>query len=139
MNAQLRRIWAHPRMEKWGRIALLFLAVLPCFWYFAATGDTRNEAILVLIITALTAGVSASIATTERYTSRSLGLLGVILAADLYFIYLYLLFVYGNDYQWMIAFTRALFVISAPLFAIATVVALIRRTRDRRNERRTLS
>ena len=138
MRHRLQSAWTQPWAEKWGRIGLLLIAVLPIFLFFVFTDldDKTDNTITLGISIALALGVAASVATTQKYYPRALGLLGAISGSAIYFFFLYL---YRSDrglYYWLSDLTRALFVVSAPLFAFTTIAALMQRTRDRRNERR---
>ena len=136
MNNRLRRIWNHPLMMRWGRLAILLLAILPVFLFFLCTEARNDGLILIGISTALYIGILASMMTTEKYTARSLGLFAAILGSAIYFTFLYLVYAKHETHDWMPDLTRAMFVIGAPLFAVSTVTALIQRTRTRRDERR---
>src|SRR5678810_859996 len=135
MTDRLRRIWYHPWTMRWGRLILLTLAILPIFIFFLCT-DARNDGLILIgISTALYIGILASMMTTEVYTARSLGLFAVILGSAIYFTFLYLVYAKGEMHEWMPNLTRAMFVIGAPMFAIATVVALVQRTQARSEKR----
>lgn len=133
MRGRLHAIWVHPVTEKWGRLALMFAVIIPAFLWFNVHPATvrRNQVILLFIMTALAIGLVASIITTVRYPSRSLGLFAIILGSLLYYIYIFLLYVYHQQYEWLANMTRACFLIGSPLFAIATVVNLIQGRKER--------
>jgi hypothetical protein len=141
MNQKLRSAWAKPWAEKWGRLGLLLLAVLPIFLFFIFTNlDSKTDNTITLGISlALALGVAASIATTQKYYARSLGLLAAISGSSIYFFFLFLFRSDRGLYYWLSDLTRALFVVGAPIFAVTTVAALIQRTRQRRNERHAAS
>ena len=132
-----RPFWNRPRMMRWGRLAIMLAFVIPIFFFFLTTEARNDELILVSIATALYIGIGASIGTTETYTARSLGLFALIAGSAIYFTYLYLVYAEHVNHDWMADLTRAFFIVGSPLFAISTVVALIQRTRIRRDERNT--
>ena len=135
MTSRLQRIWNHPWTMRWGRLIILALSILPIFLIFMHTAARNDGAILIGISIALYIGVAASMMTTEKYTARSLGLFACILGSAIYFTFLYLVYAKGEMHDWMPNLTRAMFVIGAPMFAVATLVALIQRTRDRKEAR----
>ena len=135
MSDRLRRAWYHPWTMRWGRLLLLALAILPVFLFFMTTGSRNDGLILIGISTALYIGILASMMTTERYSVRQLGLFAAILGSAIYFTFLYLVYDKGEVHNWMPNLTRAMFVIGSPMFAIATVVALIQRMRERKDDR----
>jgi Cu/Ag efflux pump CusA len=135
MDSRIRRAWYHPWMMRWGRLILLALLILPVFLFFMHTQARNDGMILIGISVALYIGIFASMLTTEKYSTRQLGLFAVILGSAIYFTFLYLVYAKGQMHEWMPNLTRAMFVIGSPMFAIATIVALVQRTRARRAER----
>ena len=135
MSNRLRRAWYHPWTMRWGRLLLLALAILPVFLFFMMT-DARNDGLILLgISTALYIGILASMMTTERYSVRQLGLFAAVLGSAIYFTFLYFAYEKGEAHDWMPNLTRAMFVVGSPMFAIATVVALVQRTHTRSEKR----
>ncbi len=130
-----RAFWNTRFMNKWGRLILFMLICAPFFIYFRVTGDTRNRFILVTIIAALFIGSVVSILTTEKYFARSLGLLGIIVGSALYFSYIYIIYIWKENYDWLADLTRSIFIIAAPMFSVATVVTVIQRRKRERDAR----
>jgi hypothetical protein len=118
------RYWNTPFMDKWGRIILLFASASPFFFFFRshpAQHSGTDQFILVSIIFALALGTILSTATTEKYYARSLGLYGIIVGSMIY--YLFVLLNYRNHrYMVLVDVTRAIFLVSAWLFAIACLI-----------------
>jgi hypothetical protein len=136
MRRRIKIIWAHPKMDKWGRLALLFLLIIPCFFWFETHPDLKpggasatDQFIHIEIVLSLTIGLYAATRTTEKFYARSLGLYGCVLGATSYFLYIFLFVVWGLRYTWVQDFTRACFFVSAPLFAIATLITSHRQHR----------
>jgi hypothetical protein len=135
MSNRIRRAWYQPWTMRWGRLILLILLVLPIFLFFLNTAARNDGLILIGISAALYIGILASMMTTEKYSTRQLGLFAVILGSAIYFTFLYLIYDKGQQHDWMADLTRAMFVVGSPMFAISTIVALIQRTRSQRAER----
>lgn len=134
MSTHLRTIWNHSFNNKWGRFLIVLLFVLVAFLGFLwrVEETTRNdELILIGITAALSVGLIASLLTTEYYGSRSIGLFFIILGSAFYYFYIFLRVSRHQDHTWMADFTRACFVVGAPLFAISTIIALVQSRRSR--------
>jgi hypothetical protein len=137
VSPKVKHFWNTPFMDKWGRIILLFIACTPFYWFFHGTPSIQtqtDEFILISIICALALGAALSIATTEKYYARSLGLYGIIVGSLLYYSFVLLRYQHHN-YMWMIDATRAIFLVSAWLFAIACLVTW--RQQRRRDKKKT--
>ncbi len=132
------RTWDAPWFNKWAQIVALTIFILPLFLFFVFTDfDDRTDSTIILTISiSLFVGVAASILTTEKYAPRGVGLLACVTGSAIYFFFIYLARIHVGIYYWMADMTRAGFIVGAPLFCTATVIALIKRTRNTLEDRR---
>lgn len=128
--------WDAPWFDKWVQLALIAMLVTPLFVFFALTDldDQTDNTITLGISLALFLGIVASIKTTDKYAPRGLGLLTATIGSCIYFFFLYLLRSDKGLFYWMSDLTRAFFTVGAPIFATATIVALVNRNRSQRKE-----
>jgi hypothetical protein len=116
-------VWFQPFMMKWGRLGILFTAMISAGIFFHVTGLQPDTEILLLVIMSWTIGLAASIATTHVYGVRGLGIFGTIVGdITLYSGVLVALSEVGFIEQATVTnFARGAFVVSAPLFAYGVV------------------